>query len=400
MKQTRKILPVYTSDVSGVCSALYEMGGMVVMHDPSGCNSTYNTHDEIRWYDKDSLIFISGLTERDAVMGNDEKFIRDVLDTARSLHPAFMAITNSPIPYLMGTDFPAITRRLERESGIPAFYVPANGMHDYTAGAGKAFERVAGHLVDPAETSRPGSINLLGLTPLDYAAAGSAASLRNAFEAAGFEVLSVWSMGEGADLKQIRRSGEAAVNVVVSSAGLGAAKVLQARFGTPYVVGTPAGGFTEILMREIRDMVRGGTDEQPDEAGAGWCRTAYLHVPRAETFSCGSDAASAPVGSMITLVGEPVIMGSLAAAIRLKYGRETQVVCPTEQTGGLLRKGDLIVHGEEETQEVLAGACCVIADPFYQWICPPGTEFYPLPTLSLSGRSHLKETINLSEVRI
>ena len=54
MRQSYKIIPVYTADVSGVCSALYELGGMVVMHDPSGCNSTYNTHDEIRWYDKDS----------------------------------------------------------------------------------------------------------------------------------------------------------------------------------------------------------------------------------------------------------------------------------------------------------------------------------------------------------
>ena len=50
MRQSYKIIPVYTADVSGVCSALYELGGMVVMHDPSGCNSTYNTHDEIRWY--------------------------------------------------------------------------------------------------------------------------------------------------------------------------------------------------------------------------------------------------------------------------------------------------------------------------------------------------------------
>lgn len=39
------------------------LAGMTVMHDPSGCNSTYNTHDEIRWYDQDSLIYISGLTE-------------------------------------------------------------------------------------------------------------------------------------------------------------------------------------------------------------------------------------------------------------------------------------------------------------------------------------------------
>ena len=65
MRQSYRIIPVYTADVSGVCSALYELGGMVVMHDPSGCNSTYNTHDEIRWYDQDSLIYISGLNSID-----------------------------------------------------------------------------------------------------------------------------------------------------------------------------------------------------------------------------------------------------------------------------------------------------------------------------------------------
>ena len=43
MRQSYRMIPVYTADVSGVCSALYELGGMTVMHDPSGCNSTYNT---------------------------------------------------------------------------------------------------------------------------------------------------------------------------------------------------------------------------------------------------------------------------------------------------------------------------------------------------------------------
>ena len=43
MRQSYRIIPIYTADVSGVCSALYELGGMTVMHDPSGCNSTYNT---------------------------------------------------------------------------------------------------------------------------------------------------------------------------------------------------------------------------------------------------------------------------------------------------------------------------------------------------------------------
>ena len=117
MRQSYRIIPIYTADVSGVCSALYELGGMTVMHDPSGCNSTYNTHDEIRWYDQDSLIYISGLTEIDAIMGNDEKFLDDIKEAARELHPKFIALAGSPIPYMNGTDFPALAQVLEEETG-------------------------------------------------------------------------------------------------------------------------------------------------------------------------------------------------------------------------------------------------------------------------------------------
>ena len=119
MRQAYRIIPIYTADVSGVCSALYELGGMTVMHDPSGCNSTYNTHDEIRWYDQDSLIFISGLTDIDAIMGNDEKFLQDV-EEAKELKPKFIALASSPIPFMNGTDFPGLGPHLlkDRNPGI------------------------------------------------------------------------------------------------------------------------------------------------------------------------------------------------------------------------------------------------------------------------------------------
>ena len=68
MKRTNRILPVYAADISGVCSALYELGGMTVMHDASGCNSTYTTHDEPRWYSMDSMVYISALSELEAVI--------------------------------------------------------------------------------------------------------------------------------------------------------------------------------------------------------------------------------------------------------------------------------------------------------------------------------------------
>jgi len=68
MMQTARVISTYTADVSGVPSALFELGGMVIMHDASGCNSTYNTHDEPRWYDFDSMVYISGLSEMEAIM--------------------------------------------------------------------------------------------------------------------------------------------------------------------------------------------------------------------------------------------------------------------------------------------------------------------------------------------
>ena len=52
---------------------------------------------------------------------NDRKFIDDIEYAARELHPKFIALAGSPIPFMNGTDFPAIARVIETETGIPAF---------------------------------------------------------------------------------------------------------------------------------------------------------------------------------------------------------------------------------------------------------------------------------------
>ena len=88
MRQIARIISTYSADVFGVCSALFELGGMIIMHDASGCNSTYTTHDEPRWYDMDSMVYISGLSEMEAIMGDDQKLISDIAEAAKSLHPA------------------------------------------------------------------------------------------------------------------------------------------------------------------------------------------------------------------------------------------------------------------------------------------------------------------------
>ena len=52
-------LPAYAGDYSGVCSAMYELGGLAVIHDASGCTGNYTGYDEPRWYDAPARTFCS-----------------------------------------------------------------------------------------------------------------------------------------------------------------------------------------------------------------------------------------------------------------------------------------------------------------------------------------------------
>ena len=403
MRQAYRIIPIYTADVSGVCSALYELGGMTVMHDPSGCNSTYNTHDEIRWYDQDSLIFISGLTDIDAIMGNDEKFLRDIEDVAEELKPKFIALASSPIPFMNGTDFPGLARALTAETGIPAFSVPTSGMHDYVYGAGLALSEIARHFTGAAE-KRKRKLNLLGVTPLDFGPQPMVDAMKRRLEKYGWEILSTWAMGD--TLEDLSHAGEAEVNLVVSSVGIPAANVLREKFGTPFLVGTPVEGYegeiSDALEKAAERPCEAFEDKKENSAEKSG---AQISGEQEELWKVTPDQViylrkkDSPLSGFIpipdiTLIGEPVTMGSLAAVIEQKYRKKVQLLCPLEITEGLLRQEDEVIRGEEAMEEKLKTARIIVADPLYRPICPESATFYEMPHIAFSGRIYLKNLYN------
>lgn len=423
MKQVSVTLSTYTADVSGVCSALYELGGMVVIHDPSGCNSTYNTHDEPRWYDMDSLIFISGLSQMDAIMGNDDKFINDIVRAAKELKPRFIALVRTPIPLMTGTDFEGIARIIEKQTQIPVFYFPTSGMHSYVSGAGMALETVARELVLPtnanghfkengieienvsnelsvADTKKQNQqklnqseqkqienteskqsnskikINILGATPLDFSVNSTLDSIKE-FLSKHFEIISTFAMGSS--IEDIQKAGEADVNLVISSVGFPAAKVLEERFSTPYVIGTPVKGFAGIIAEKLIDA-----------AWTGKSQTTYFSVT-----SSGKNISRAANG--IYIIGESVISQSLKAAMALKQGIDATVICPLETEPEYIGENVLLFSSEEEIKAAIAEAKTVIADPIYKTICADETNFIALPHEAFSGRIYRKEIPNLME---
>ena len=396
----------YSSDLSGVCSALYELGGLLVMHDASGCNSTYATHDEPRWYGSDSLIFISGLREYDAILGNDEKYISDVVEAAKETDPKFIAVFGSPIAAMTGTDFRGVARVIEKRTGIPTLHFDTSGMHTYQAGMRQAFRALAERFVDeksaPAKNTDAIKINLLGLTPLDFSIVGNVEALLDWCANNHFDVVSSWAMNANdksgelrtnalgeplASLPAIARSAEADINLVLSSTALDAAKVLQERFGTPYVVGLPMG---DAACARMADLLK-------EAALTGVSKTLW-EMEAAD--------AKGTTGAHALIIGEPVYAASLRWV--LEQGAScaltgpvagpasgVQILCPLEDPCGCLRNTDLQSWREPVIRAALAEADVIYADPLYRNLLPAGSlestspkEFHDVPSENYSGRMY------------
>lgn len=370
MKQTAAIISTYAADISGICSAMYELGGMTVMHDASGCNSTYNTHDEPRWYDMDSLVFISGLSETEAMLGDDDKLIHDIVAAAEELHPRFITIGGTPIPMMMGTDFPAVARQVERETAIQTFGINTDGMHSYISGISKAYAMLAEKVcLSDVEKEDKLSINILGATPLDFSVNGTVQAMKRVIEESGIHVHSVWAMDSQntEDLfYDIQTAGAAHVNLVVSACGIKAAKIMWERFQIPYLIGAPCGKkFTEKIIDEIKKCAE----------MKNICRNLCMDFP----------------DSKIIIIGESVTALSFANALYEETGKGAKVICAVDTEGELLTDGCVWARDEAEIIPYLKESEVIIADPMYQPICPITAKFVELPHEAFSGRIYRKE---------
>lgn len=388
MKQIASRISIYSADAFGVCSALYELGGLCVMHDASGCNSTYNTHDEPRWYDFDSMVYISGLSEMEAIMGDDQKFIDDIVYTAKELSPNFIAMAGTPIPTMIGTDFKAIANIIEKETNIPTFGFDTTGMHSYVSGAYKAFEALAKRFlkrndkesrVEKKESidkeSREAKntiikVNILGATPLDFSINKSIEAMVDLLKENNFEVISTWAMGSS--LEYIKNAGDADVNLVVSYSGMGAAKYMYENLNIPYVIGTPFG--KEFAKKVISDL---------------------KEVKSTKENKISYDNRKIDKDAEITIVGESIMSESLAYAISKEKNKTVNVISSLETDEKLLLEGDKIAIFEDDIEKCLKNSKTIIADPLFRPICPLDSNFISLPHEAFSGRIYRDEIPNI-----
>ncbi len=353
-------LPPFSPDYSGVCSALFELGGLLLIHDASGCTGNYTGYDEPRWYGSDSKVFCTALREIDAVLGNDDKLIEKILEAMETLSPRFVGLMGSPVPTVIGADLQGIATEIESRSGIPAFGFSTTGLQLYDWGISEALLALSRRFVRPGRATTKGTINLLGATPLDFGTKDLLPHMKGELEARGMEVSACFAMGSSLD--DIAESASASVNVVLSAGGYELARYLFSRFGTPFVVGQPLDG---ILADDLCLMI--------DRAE----RTGEPQIP---------EPASSENGELL-LIGEHVTMHSLARRIVVELGKTVHIGCPFRRIGEISGPGTFDLPSEQSIAEALArGYRLVLGDPLYRGLMKDGGSYVEVPHVAVSSK--------------
>lgn len=373
------MLPPLAPDYSGAASALFELGGMIVIHDASGCTGNYTSYDEPRWLGSDASVYCSGLRHMDAILGNENLLVDRIKAAAESTKPNFIVLLGSPVPMVIGTDFEGLAAEIENATGIPTIGLATRGLAYYGKGVNAAIISLI-KKVCPASVAteeKNGSINILGMTPLDFNKPSehcdNPADFVKLFEDNGIKVNCCFTMG--CTFEQFKASIKSRLNVVVSQCGYDTAKYMEQVYGIPFVVGTPM-AMGKIILEKI------------DPA----------------KFKCEPKEHYEVADEKILIAGEQVIGNSLREYLEVLGCKKGNVVVATmfEVTHDLMRSEDIIVKDEKHLRQLLNSGEFkkVVADPLVEQLITKSTrdtgiKFYPFQHVAVSSKIYWNNPVRL-----
>ena len=383
------MLPL-SPDYSGAASALFDMNGICVMHDASGCTGNYTGYDEPRWLGSRSAVYCSGLRRMDAIMGNDEKYIQRTIEAAKELRPDLIAFLGSPVPMLIGTDLKGMAMEVENETGIPSFGFDTTGLDYYDKGASDVFlalakrfcrKRTSDSICDQGKTEeqvKKKKVNILGILPIDFGNQGNPQRLFAFVEGLGYEINARYGIGSSVD--QIQRTTEADLNIVVSKSGLLVAKYLQKKYDMPYVCGVPVADGTFFVERLQRAL--GG-----EEPGVQTEKTLTEVQDRKST-------AQQAYHRGVLIIHEQIFANEIREMLSAQTERKITVATLFGLEQELAAPQDVDIQNESEAiREINSGKYAyVIADPeFYRVIHRDDVTLLGLPHVAVSSKLHWDE---------
>lgn len=348
---------------------MFDFSCLIVLCDAACCTKNYIDYDEPRWSRDKTTTLCAQLRTLEVTLGDDRRILRQAAEAVQAQRPDFAALLGSPVPAIVGMDLAGMARELEEQTGIPALGLETTGFSAYRRGIELAQTALFRRFADSTAPKLPRTVNLLGVTPLDFGARGGAAALRAAVERAGFSVQCSFSMD--CTLDQVRRCAGAAGNLVVSASGLALAREMERTLGIPYTAFVPMGEEIHPLKELLEQMQETGVSQLPAD-----------HGPSRD-------------GPGLLIVGDQVMAHSVRLALR-RLGVQAPIHVGSffGLDPALAAPGDLRLDREADLIRALRSGryAALIGDPLLEGIPDTaGLHLIPLPHPAVSGPLHWDE---------
>ena len=399
MSRLYRFLPPFAGDYSGVGSALYELGGMLCIHDASGCTGNYVGFDEPRSYDSKQLVYCTGLRKNDAILGNEQVYIDKIVQAAKDMKPAFIAIVGSPVPVIIGFDFNGFAKEIELATGIPAFGFETGGMKgSYKDGVVMAVNKLLDYYVLPRKdellrNSNRNSVNIVGATPLDLSEENLEA-LKVTLAEHGYQLNSVLSMSNS--MEEFQNFYKADVNLAITQAGALIAMELEKKYNMPYLTGIPIG---ENGSKHYFKCL-----EQVFDTGKSMEISQVFSENNTQPFNSDnmkSQQTLAPSKKTAVIMDDGVIASSMGVELA-SQGYDVRVVSLFGKDAGMTGVDAEYTENEDEILKIVndESAVLLIADPLLLQYREnkQDIQLIELPKYSISSKlSHHKRWVYIGE---
>ena len=256
-----RFLPTPSDRMGIIWSLLAVQGAIVLEYGPAG-----TTHYSMGLYGGLGLrfqnrLFTTHMSEDDVVMGDVTRLEDAIAELDKSYEPKVIFVVASSVTAVIGTDIKGVCRYMQNEVKAKLIAFEQGGFRgDYSVGLAETYKLLVKNLPQKDIKLQKGIYNIIGASVWRYRMASDIIEVKALLkEALGLECNACLCCDT--TVEELQEMGKAQVNIVLGNEGLAAAKLLQEKFGTPYVYAAPYGYSGTVAFLEQAGAV---IDEMPD----------------------------------------------------------------------------------------------------------------------------------------
>jgi len=230
------------SDYFGVLWALAGIKDAILVEHGTTGTVSYNVvnFDILNHQTPKGKLFSSGLDEDDVIMGCEDKLISAVKELDATYRPKLLPIVATGVTSVIGLDLDGIAEKLKKEVNAKLLVFSGGGFKgSYKDGIEEVFLRITKELVKAPEKKCSRTVNILGVSIDSFNHVSDLHELKRLLSLLDLRVNTVFT--QNTDTEAIEQMSEASLNIVMLDSGIESAKLLEKRFGIPWVYGMPFG---------------------------------------------------------------------------------------------------------------------------------------------------------------